>query len=255
MAKVAVIQMAVDDGDWQANLRRAVSAIESAPEADIYLLPELWTSGYLYDAWRGIAQDATPRVVETLSGLARKRGAAIGGTMISLNETGNLVNRLWYISPDDTVCYDKMHLFPPLNEPSLLSPGRERVVTETAGIRLALSICFDLRFPTMYRRDALDGAQAFVVPSEWPASRADALRTFCRARAMENQAYLILCNRTGVASDGLAFSGGSAVISPTGEILGELADEEGVITAEIDGRVVDELRQSFPVLSMETADA
>ncbi len=255
MPTVAVVQTRVDDGQWKSNLARALALIDAAPDADIYLLPELWTSGYAYDAWRDIAESGTPAVLAELVKLAKARNAAIGGSMISLDEASRLVNRFWYVSAGGRSWYDKIHLFPPLKEPELLTPGASRVRVEAGGLTLGLSTCFDLRFPTMYRRDALDGAHAFLVASEWPASRADALRTFSRSRALENQAYLVLCNRTGVAADGLEFGGGSVIFSPMGAVLAELGSEEGCAIAELDAKVVEDLRSSFPVLSLETADA
>jgi predicted amidohydrolase len=105
----------------------------------------------------------------------------------------------------------------------------------------------------MYRRDARDGVHAFLICSEWPLARADALRTLCRARAIENQAYLILCNRTGVASDGLVFGGGSVILSPFGDVLAELGTECGSTVATLDAQVIEQLRQTFPVLPSEQA--
>jgi predicted amidohydrolase len=173
--------------------------------------------------------------------------------MISQNENGALVNRFWYLTATDTAWYDKVHLFPPLREAELLVPGRSRQQVRIGSLSCGLSICFDLRFPEMYRRDARDGVHAFLICSEWPQARADALRTLCRARAIENQAYLILCNRTGVASDGLVFGGGSVILSPFGDVLAELGTEPGSTVATLDAQVIEHLRQTFPVLPSEQA--
>jgi predicted amidohydrolase len=108
--------------------------------------------------------------------------------------------------------------------------------------RLGLSICFDLRFPEMYRLDALDGCRLFLVVSEWPGARAGILRTLAVARASENQAYLALCNRTGVAADGLTFDGGSAFIAPDGTVLAEVGTEERVLVRTLDPLQLDGTR-------------
>jgi predicted amidohydrolase len=243
----------VADGDWHTNLAGTVAAIGDAPDADLYLLPELWTSGYAHDRWPEIARESVAPAHDALRAIAGTRNAAVAGSMISLNDDGALVNRFWHVTATGTSWYDKVHLFPPLREPELLVAGDRRQQVQVGPLRCGLSVCFDLRFPAMYRRDALEGAHAFVVCSEWPRARADALRTLCRARAIENQAYLILCNRTGVAADGLVFGGGSVVLSPLGEVLAELDEEPGSAVATVEADVVDTLRREFPVLPSERA--
>jgi len=253
MTRIAVVQTQVADGDWRANLDGAIEAIADAPDADLYLLPELWTSGYAHDRWPSTSHESVVPVREALRAIAVARGAAVAGSMISQNENGALVNRFWYLTATDTAWYDKVHLFPPLREAELLVPGRSRQQVHIGSLSCGLSICFDLRFPEMYRRDARDGVHAFLICSEWPQARADALRTLCRARAIENQAYLILCNRTGVASDGLVFGGGSVILSPFGDVLAELGTECGSTVATLDAQVIEQLRQTFPVLPSEQA--
>jgi omega-amidase len=252
MIRVALAQMEVADGDWKTNVDEAARLIADAPDADLYVLPELWTSGYAYDRWHHIAEELGHATVEWYRKAAAARGATIAGSNIALNHESRLVNRLWCISANETVFYDKTHLFPPLREPELLVAGNKRQHAIVAGATLALSICYDLRYPVMYRQDARDGAQVFLVSAEWPASRADALRTLCRARAIENQAFLVLCNRTGTARDGLEFKGGSMVVSPLGEVLLDLGEETRVDVLQVDTSVVALTRKAIPVLAGES---
>ena len=228
--RVALVQMAIADGEPQRNLDRALCLIATQP-ADLYILPELWTSGYAHARWAAIADQETPVIGRELEHLAHERRAWIAGTMISRDAAGRLVNRLWLYSPNGgmPVTYDKAHLFAPMQEDRRLEPGAARVRAPVGGWTAALSICFDLRFPEMYRLDALAGAQLFIVPAEWPADRAEILETLARARAIENQCYLALCNRVGCAADGTRFAGGSALLGPDGSVLAAAGEREGVV--------------------------
>ena len=250
--RVALIQLAICDGQPAVNLEHAAASIRSAGPADLYVLPELWTTGYAHDTWARVADQETPAIVESLAALAAERGAYIAGSMISRNERGALVNRLWLVPPDGAapVHYDKGHLFAPMGEDRYLSPGDRRVVASLGGWRAGLSICFDLRFPEMYRADALDGAELFLIVSEWPAARAEAQRVLARARAIENQAFVVLCNRVGTAADGTRFDGGSVVVAPDGSILADAGGDEGIARATLDVDAIRALRRQMPLLEL-----
>lgn len=232
--RVGLVQMRVEDGEPDRNIARAAALLADAEPADVYLLPELFTTGYAYDSWPGTADHAASTVAE-LRRVAEDLGAALVAGTIARNDERRLVNRLWLVAAgQDTVTYDKGHLFPPLQEDARLAAGHRRCRASIGGWTVGLSICFDLRFPEHYRLDALDGAHAFFVISEWPAARREALRTLARARAIENQAFLALCNRTGVAADGTEFGGGSALITPDGDLLLDAGADEGVHVAVLD---------------------
>ena len=249
--KVALVQMEVVDGDPPSNLRKAESLMATEPGADLYVLPELWTTGYAHACWRDVAERTTPEIGGRLQALARQRRAWIAGSMISLDGEGRLVNRLWVFPPQgEPVHYDKGHLFQPMEEHRHLAAGRTRVRTPLGPFRAALSICFDLRFPEMYRRDAVDGAELFLVVAEWPHPRGEALRTLARARALENQACVVLVNRVGAAPDGTVFCGGSAVLGPDGGVLADAGEGEGVVCADLDPGATRGLRAQFPVLGL-----
>lgn len=248
--RIGLVQLEIRDGDPARNLARAAELIRGATPADLFLLPELWTTGYTHASWPDQARESTPRTCAALASLARELGVWIGGSLISKTDRG-LANRFWLSPPDGgpAATYDKVHLFPALGEPDCLVAGRRRVAVRVGDWAAALSICYDLRFPEMYRLDAVDGAALFLVVAEWPAARADALRLLARARAVENQAFLALCNRTGVAADGTAFGGGSLVVGPDGTLLADAGDREGVVVAAIEPHAVREARSAMPVLS------
>jgi omega-amidase len=229
--KVALVQMGVVDGDPGENLERATSLLLGAAGADVYVLPELWTTGYATATWRQAASRDTPRITLALVGLAARLRAFIVGSMVSENDAGRLANRLWVFGPKGAAVatYDKGHLFAPMDEDRHLVAGAGRAQVAMHDWTAGLSLCFDLRFPEMYRLDALAGADLFLVPAEWPAPRADALSVLARARAIENQAYLVLCNRLGVAADGTEFGGGSMLIAPDGTVVADAGTREGVV--------------------------
>lgn len=250
--RVGLVQMEIADGRPRDNLDHAAALIGAASRADLYLLPELWSTGYAHDSWRRTAETDTPVLCEALQRLSHEHDTCIAGSMISLDDRGQLTNRLWVFGPGDRrpTTYDKGHLFSPLQEDRYLTAGTCRVRLPIGDWTAALSICFDLRFPEMYRRDALEGADLFLVVAEWPAVRATALRVLARARAIENHAFVALCNRTGVAADGLAFDGASAVFGPDGAVVADAENGEHVVIATLDRDAVARVRTAVPVLEL-----
>ncbi len=253
--RMALVQMAIEDGDAPRNLRRADELISGASPADVYVLPELWTTGYAHEAWNRVGKDETRRICAHLQQRSRDLRAWVAGSMITRRSDGSLVNRLWLFGPEDTdpIYYDKGHLFGPMGEKKYLVPGTSRVRHPLGEWTVALSICFDLRFPEMYRRDAVDGADLFVVVAEWPHPRCEVLQTLVRARAVENQAYLALCNRIGSARDGTRFCGGSVIVGPDGRIVVDAGQEEGVYIGEVEHSLVTRARAELPVLDQRVA--
>jgi omega-amidase len=247
--RVALVQCSVDPAGPEVNRARAFTLLDAAPGADLYLLPELWSTGYYHDQWQDAAARSTPAIVDALSAWAIERNATVGGSLISLRDDGTLANRYWWLGSDGTRrWYDKVHLFAPLREVELLSagdkPGRQRVHDWEVG----QSTCYDLRFPEQYRRDALAGAGLFAVVSAWPDPRSEALRTLARARAIENQAWLALCNRPGPGEQGSMYCGGSMIVAPDGEIVCDAGRDEGVTVGVIDRTRFDAIRAANPTL-------
>lgn len=252
--RVTLLQFAPVDGAPAENAERAARLLRAAPAADLFVLPELWTTGYAHASWPTAADAHTARTTETLQQVSDEREAWVAGSMITRRADGRLANRLWLFGPGQApVCYDKAHLFAPMLEPEHLTGGNARVHATVAGVPTALSICFDLRFPEMYRRSAVDGAQLFLVSSAWPHPRSETLRLLARARAAENQAYLVLCNRAGTGADGTHFCGGSAIIAPDGTVVAEAGEGEEIVTATLDLATVAAARDRLPVLSRRVA--
>jgi predicted amidohydrolase len=246
--RVTAVQMMIRDGDPELNLAHALELLNDAPVADVYMLPELFSTGYAYASWEKAADDSTPKIISRLQRFAAERDAMLIAGTIARNHESKLVNRLWQIRAAETRHYDKAHLIAAFREPELLARGTEACVAEIRGVKSHLSICFDLRYPEMYRAAALDGAEVMLIISEWPAKRAEAFVTLARARAMENQAYVVLCNRIGTALDGTEFNGGSQIIDPEGKTIAEAPSAEGYCHGVLDATVVRNMREQFPVL-------
>jgi omega-amidase len=248
--RITALQIEIHDGAPEANLSAALNALATAPQSDIYLLPELFTTGYAFAVWDEAASQHTPVVVQKLQQAARERDAAVLAGTIARNDDGRLVNRLWFVTPHEVRHYDKIHLIAAFREPELLVRGLHPLLVNWKGTQTHASICFDLRFPELYRAAALDGAEVFLLISEWPAKRSDAFVALARARAIENQAWMVLCNRTGTAADGTVFDGRSQIIDPEGNVVAEAGSGVGFCSAEINADQVREFRSAFPVLEM-----
>lgn len=248
--RATTLQLEIHDGEMEANLASALALLASAPTSDVYLLPEMFTTGYAFSLWNEAADTHTPLAVDRLQDAARERQALITAGTIARDAVGKLVNRHWIIRPESIEHYDKIHLIAAFREPELLTRGTQSVITNIGDTRAHVSTCFDLRFPELYRAAALDGAEVFLIIAEWPSKRDDALVTLARARAMENQAYVALCNRTGDALDGMAFGGHSRIIDPEGKIIAEAGSSQEWCSAEIEVEWIRKLRSDFPVLPM-----
>lgn len=258
--KIAVIQLAYDDIESLADRTdRVVGLVRAEAGADLVVLPELWSAGgFSYRDWPARSQDIGGAVVAALTAAALDAGVWLHGGSIAEHpasgETGPEGKSLWntsvLISPDGSVAatYRKIHRFGfSGGEPKLMEAGTDIVVTDLAGLRAGLSTCYDLRFPELYRAQVDSGAELFVIPAAWPQARVDAWSLLLRARAVEDQCFVIGCNTAGTHA-GTAMGGHSAVIAPTGEVLAEAGADQEVVRVDIDPASVAEFREAFPVL-------
>ena len=230
--KVMAIQMPIKDGDVEANKLKVEQLLDLHSGADLYLLPELWSSGFFIDKWQDIAENSTPELLRWLSQEAAKRKIYLAGSLITKNDEGNYVNRLTMFNREGKLMveYDKVHLFLPMGE-GFLERGQKVNIVEIEGFRIAFGICYDLRFPEMFRKLALKTVDLFLVAAEWPKERYDALINLAAARAIENQCYLLLSNRIGKDCFRESFAGASGLYGPWGPIV--FSYDEGAFGGEI----------------------
>jgi predicted amidohydrolase len=246
--RLAVVQMEVIDGQPRANLERARQLMTGIPSPGIVLLPELWSTGYDVGAWRKTAESETPLILDELRSLAVELDTFVGGSMVALGEGGGLRNRFFLVPPDGSrpLTYDKVHLFPPLEEHRHFAAGHRRVRLQLGSWSVTPSICFDLRFPEFFRRTDRSAAELILVAAEWPAARASALHVLVRARAIENQSYVALANRVGTAADSLVFGGDSCIVGPDGGVLQQVEQGEGYALAVLERDAIMRARTALP---------
>lgn len=240
--KVACCQF---DMAWESvadNLRRA-EVFVALTEADLVVLPEMFATGFGADPERA-AQTAEGPVVEWMRKMSQRYGHVLAGSVIVRTERG-FANRLLFVRPDGSVeWYDKRHLFSLGGEDERFVAGDSRRVVEWRGMRFLLTVCYDLRFPVWCRNRG--DYDAILCVASWPAARREVWRTLLRARAIENQAYVIGVNRTG-SDPQCRYAGDSAVIDFRGDTLCEADDAEGIFAASLDRRALDRFRAKFPV--------
>ena len=246
--KIALLQFQIALGDIAANLRKVESLAEqaAAQHADLLLLPELWSTGYdlANAATHGRECEATLR---SIAALARRLSVRIGGSVLEPGADGV---RNCFVLIDETGAevarYRKVHLFAPMRETEFLSAGAELKRAKVSDMDAGLAVCYDLRFPEMFRAYATGGADLLLISAEWPMPRVAHWSALLRARAIENQAYVAACNACGVTGD-TEFGGRSVICNPLGEVLVEAGEAEGVFCADVDAATVRDLRSAVPL--------
>jgi len=249
--RIALAQIDVKSGNTNANLATASKYVTLAARrgANLVVLPELWSSGYDLERCQLHAQVSRKTVLPALTELARRHRLYILGSVLSANARREVFNAAVLLGPGagPARVYRKIHLFGPMLENQFLTPGRTTPIFHLPFGATALAICYDLRFPELFRKYALRGAQLVILCAQWPAARVEHWRTLVRARAIENQCFVVACNRIG-SSRGTRFGGHSMIVDPWGNVLREGARGGALITADIDFQAVNESRSRIPSL-------
>ncbi len=218
----------------------------SEKSADLVLLPETFTTGFLGDISRE-PETMEGETVGWMKYLAAEHGAAIAGSVV-IGENGSRFNRFLFVTPEGLVYhYDKRHLFAHGGEHQRYSAGEKRVIVDYRGWRIALQVCYDLRFPVWCRNRGDYDLLIFV--ANWPAKRAPAWTALLRARAIENQACVIGINRVGKDGNGLEYLGQSAAFDGLGQELLGLGDEVAARTVVLELDALMRLRGELPFLA------
>jgi predicted amidohydrolase len=250
--RVTSLQLEIQDRPKEETVERVLALLDEAWGSDLILLPELWPSGYFsFARYAGDSEPLNGATVEALAGKARALGAYLFTGSFVERSGDRLYNTSLLLDPRGQVVahYRKIHLFGYQSEERrLLCRGDEVVVAGTPWGRIGLSICYDLRFPELYRRMIDQGAEIFLVSAAWPAARREAWIVLNRARALENQALLFSCNCAG-SSGGVALAGHSLFVDPSGTVLAEAGDGPALLSYEVDPQVVGKLRAEFGALT------
>lgn len=258
--KIAAAQIKCSLGDVEANLRkiRDFSARAREGGAELIVFPETAETGYSMPV---IQAQATPwsegaipelrRIAKSLSiaiicGVSEREDSFVYNSQVFIDANGEIVAR-----------YRKTHLFTsaPSREDECFSAGNEFTSLPFGGLHLGLSICYDLRFPEVYRALAIDGrVNVFIMSSAWPFPRVEHFRILTTARAIENQSYVIVSNRVGI-DDGVTFCGSSAIIDPYGVTVASAStDREELIQAEVSESAISTVRKKMPVFDQRRPD-
>lgn len=245
---VTLIQTDVVWEDIDANLTRLEEKIAGIQTAvDLIVLPEMFSTGFSMAAER-LAEPMQGKAVTWMAATAARQGATLTGSVM-IRQEGKYYNRLIWARPDGTIdAYDKKHLFRYAGEEKVYTAGERLKRFDIGQWRVRPFICYDLRFPIWTRNTGLAYDVALFVAS-WPARRSAHWRTLLRARAIENQAYVIGVNRVGTDGPGHFHDGCSAVISPQGEVLfeaGPESPEEIIRTVTLDRMALERYRADFP---------
>lgn len=244
-------------GDVRANLEAAHPHVLEAWRrgSELLLLPELWTSGYDLERANELAETLDGYTAHVLSGWAIAYRLWITGSFLVRLPNGVFNAAPWF-GPQGEILppYCKMHRFGPMAEDRWLAAGAAPGLYDLPWGKTGLAICYDLRFPELFRGYAVAGARLILLPSEWPHPRLAHWRTLLRARAIEDQCFIAAANRVGSDRNN-SFCGHSAIIDPWGETLAEAdGDSATLLTAAIDLAQADEVRRRIPVLSDRRPD-
>ena len=244
--KITLIQTDIVWGNPQANCKVAEQTIKSAPKSDVYVLPEMWTTGFATEP-EGIAESDNCDSLKCMMRWADTFDAAIAGSItVKDSSDGICRNRFYFVRPGGIVeHYDKHHLFTMGGECKHYKAGDKRTIVEWRGVRFLLQICYDLRFPVWARNH--EDYDAAIYVASWPEPRVGMWKILLHARAVENQCYVIGVNRVG-NDPSCKYSGGTMFVNPYG-VAEQCPDNEVCsITCELDMEQLNEYRTKFPVL-------
>jgi len=250
--KLALGQFSVCEGRSDLNLSKASKISHDAAEnrSDLLLLPELWINGFALDKAQSLANETDTGYFNIVQQMAVENKVAISGSMMRKTNSGQVRNSSVIFFPDGlrTGFYDKLHLFEPMLEQTYLEAGEKPLIANTKLGKIGFAICYDLRFPELFRYYALQGVKLVLLSAQWPMPRIEHWKTLLKARAIENQMFIAACNRVG-NNRSYEFFGNSTIIGPSGEVILEMGHETGVGIAEIDISEVDEVREKMKVLN------
>lgn len=239
--KVAICQV---DMEWEhtlRNLERLEPFVEAA-QADVVVLPEMFATGFKLRP-SVVAEPMDGPVVTAMRRWAHDFDKAIVGSVV-IAEDGKYRNRMLFVEPSGRMTpYDKHHLFRPGGEARDYTPGDRRVVVEYRGVRFLMQVCYDLRFPVWSRNRG--DYDAIIYCASWDNKRRDAWRTLLRARAIENQSYVIGVNRIGTDPDAI-YIGDSMAVDFIGRTMADAESGEWTMVVELDLEAQRAFRESFP---------
>ena len=223
--KISIAQFKSELGALDENFSTAERLIAAAKNSDVILLPELWSTGYYPLPVENFADAEGERTKKFLCAAAKKFSVNIIGGSVIVESGGKIFNRCLVVNRrgELAAAYDKTHLFSFAEEDKVFSAGEKISVVEPDGVKCGLAICYDLRFPEFIRKIALMGAEIIFIPAAWSLKRLTPRQILTKARAIENQIFVVFANSAGK----------SEVVNPRGEVVAESGRGEEILSAEI----------------------
>ena len=251
--KLALIQADLVWENPKENLKSFDKQLANlATDTEIVILPEVFATGFTMD----ISKFNHSIGVEALSWLKQKASEFnkifVGSFLIK--ENGNYYNRMYWVRPDSSFdYYDKRHLFQMGGEHKVITAGEKRTIVDYKGVKFMFQICYDLRFPIFARnkfnkQTNTHDYDVLLYVANWPESRKDTYNTLLKARAIENQAYVVWVNRIGTDGHNIVFSGDSQIVSPYGKVTEKMqAHKAGILYSELDLQDLQDFRASYKI--------
>jgi len=247
---IALAQLDLKPGDLEENYLKAQGAVQQAAEqgSELVLLPELWHSGFDLDRTKDYASLINEDWYARMRTLAVENCIAVGGSLIE-EDLAEYFNTFALYDKEGNLLgsYRKIHLFQKLHEHIHFSGGRTVVVVDSPWGKIGLAICYDLRFPELFRSCAIQGAELILLVAEWPKSRIEHWKILLQARAIENQCYIAAVNKVGTSQEA-PLGGNSAIVTPTGEFVVLGGENDEMLYADLDLSAVSKIRKWMPVL-------
>lgn len=244
--RVSLVQQSLLWHDPRGNRARFAQLLAPLTgRTDLVILPETFTTGFSMEV-EALGEAAGGASVDWLRAQAAALDAAVTGSVITREGTRYYNRLLWAFPSGDVRHYDKRHLFRMGREHEHFTPGSAAWSLSWRGMRICPLVCYDLRFPVFSRRRAELDYDLLIYVANWPTARVDAWNLLLRARAIENQAFVVGVNRSGPDGNGVGYPGESAAIDYLGRTLAALGDAAGITTTVLDGAALAAFREKFP---------
>lgn len=242
---VVIIQYAIAWENPAKNRSFLTEVIKKSTKANVYVLPEAFTTGFSIK--NEMAETMDGETVVWMQQMAQEKNAAVMGSLI-IKDGENIFNRMVFVTPDKKIqTYDKLHLFNYGDEGKCFAPGKTSVIFEYLDWKIKPIICYDLRFPVAIRNT--EDYDVLICVANWPKARVEAWDTLLKARAIENQCYTIGVNRIGKDGNDLEYPGHSNSYDPLGKTLGEFSDKQTTVSFSLDKDEIQTIRRKFPFLN------
>jgi predicted amidohydrolase len=253
---ISLAQMNIALGDSRKNVQQFEALTSEAARRGSHLVvfPELWASGYALENAKDLSAPLNAGEFAHVSTFATQQKVSVVGSLLERRGV-EVSNSATFFAPNGKLLgvYRKIHLFKLMDEHRWLQPGAAPLLMDLPWGKTGIAICYDLRFPELFRRYAVEGAKLIIIPAEWPIQRVEHWRALLQARAIENQCYIVACNAVGLTGD-TTFAGHSMIVDPWGKIVLEGGETPVLLTAEIELDLVDEVRKRIPVFEDRRTD-